>query len=779
MRVRYIFALLLSAATATGNPAAAQTPQHKISIPSGSLQSALTAFSRQARVSVGYIGRLPQVRVKGFSATMDARAALQKIASSSGLVVRQVGPNAYRLEATSTATEHNLPQRLEPSRPPREPALDVQDIIVTATKRETDIFFLPLSISTAGANVPQGQSGLPTTNAVVANTTGITSTNMGPGRNRLFIRGVADSPFNGPSQATVGIFLNEARVNFDAPDPDLRLVDIQRTEVIKGPQGALYGTGALGGVYRIVPHKPEFGSFESLASAEIGATANGGLNAAAHISSNIPVLENLAGRIVAYGERTSGWIDDSGRQKTNINDVTVKGARASIRWEPGDFEINALFTGQATGAKDSQYASVDQGTYVRRTAFAEPHRTDFYGGQISIAHEIGDLDALATSAFTHHHLKTSFDASLSASRLQRPAPLLYNEVRGQDIISNELRLADSVGSFQWLLGLKQLSARSDLEWGVGDGSDTAGTEAYDKRYNEYAIFGDASLKLASRLKLMLGARVFREETEEFESVTDETVVTKLLRVNPTAALSWRVNANTNVWLNYSTATRPGGINPSATDEPFSFTADNLESIELGFRRRDLFRRLEIEGAIYRLNWKNIQSDILLDSGLIGTLNVGRAHNMGGELLIRWDDSRFFAEAGVTAQIGDLYSTNTVLGTIEDARLPTIPRLRGHLRIEAPVQIAALDARVGAMARYTGTTHLSFDPRLDRRTGSFAVMDMYAQADALGVNWALICNNVFNSKADSFSFGNPFSVTTIHQRTPIRPRTISFKIAWVF
>jgi outer membrane receptor protein involved in Fe transport len=70
------------------------------------------------------------------------------------------------------------------------------------------------------------------------------STQLGPGRNKLFIRGVADSSFTGPTQATVGQYLGDVRLNYNAPDPDLNLYDIARVEVVEGPQGTLYGAGS-------------------------------------------------------------------------------------------------------------------------------------------------------------------------------------------------------------------------------------------------------------------------------------------------------------------------------------------------------------------------------------------------------------------------------------------------------------------------------------------------------------------------------------------------------
>ncbi|WP_447412480.1 hypothetical protein, partial [Clostridium perfringens] len=84
--------------------------------------------------------------------------------------------------------------------------------------------------------LPGGRLGFASTD-VALGLEGLSLTNLGPGRNRQFIRGVADSPFNGPSQSTVAVVLDEARITFDAPDPDLRLVDMERIELLKGPQG--------------------------------------------------------------------------------------------------------------------------------------------------------------------------------------------------------------------------------------------------------------------------------------------------------------------------------------------------------------------------------------------------------------------------------------------------------------------------------------------------------------------------------------------------------------
>src|SRR3546814_3098560 len=84
----------------------------------------------------------------------------------------------------------------------------------------------------------------------------LSSTHLGAGRNKLFIRGIADSSFTGPTQATVGQYLGDIRLSYNAPDPDLRLYDVDNVEVLEGPQGTLYGAGSLGGIIRVVPNAP-------------------------------------------------------------------------------------------------------------------------------------------------------------------------------------------------------------------------------------------------------------------------------------------------------------------------------------------------------------------------------------------------------------------------------------------------------------------------------------------------------------------------------------------
>lgn len=224
-------------------------------------------------MSVGTSGALPQVITRPVHGARSARAALDRLLAGTGLVAVPAGEGVFRIEPAPAPREHRHPPAAAPaSSLPEAPS----EIIVTGTKRSLAAFDVPFGISVVTLASGRAAGSIPGTAATLATISEVTLTNQGPGRDRLFIRGVADSPFNGPSQTTVSQFLDDARISFSAPDPDLRLVDIARVEILAGPQGTLYGTGSLGGIYRIVPAKPDSSRLSGDVAVEATAVAHGG-----------------------------------------------------------------------------------------------------------------------------------------------------------------------------------------------------------------------------------------------------------------------------------------------------------------------------------------------------------------------------------------------------------------------------------------------------------------------------------------------------------------------
>ncbi|KAK0340493.1 hypothetical protein LTR94_030282, partial [Friedmanniomyces endolithicus] len=162
-------------------------------------------------------------------------------------------------------------RRAAPARPPAAaaparttvatlPPIDLDAVVVTATKRDMALSGAPYALS-ALDGAAFDAAARRNTAALTTRLAGLTVTNLGPGRNKLFVRGLADSALTGQTQAMVGLYLDDTRLTYDAPDPDLRLVDLERVELLRGPQGTLYGAGSIGGVLKLVSREPELNTF--------------------------------------------------------------------------------------------------------------------------------------------------------------------------------------------------------------------------------------------------------------------------------------------------------------------------------------------------------------------------------------------------------------------------------------------------------------------------------------------------------------------------------------
>ncbi len=259
---------------------------------------------------------------------MTALAALQGMLDASNLIVVETAPLTFRLETARPESAFTSPGGEVAS---------LEEVVVTGTKRAQDWFTTPSPISVLGKEEFELAAPLTGTRAALQASASMSSTNLGPGRNRQFIRGIADSAFNGPSQSTVSVQVDEARVTFDAPDPDLRQVDVERIEILKGPQGPLYGTGALGGIYHIVTKRPDLEESSASAAVYGSALASSGAGGGASVVVNAPLraraVGSARGRICRSGtrlDRQPGWTPQRQQHAGCRWQVGAAGARAGL-----------------------------------------------------------------------------------------------------------------------------------------------------------------------------------------------------------------------------------------------------------------------------------------------------------------------------------------------------------------------------------------------------------------------------------------------------------------
>jgi outer membrane receptor protein involved in Fe transport len=281
-------------AAGIGGPAEAAPQRIRFHVEPKRYSEALLDVAQQANVTLIGAGACQGGVSAGLGGVMTLEEALSRVLTGA--------PCRWRLVAAGTIEVTPLPR--EEARMP--PLTTVSELLVTATKRNRD----PRQLAVAVTALPRGQ--LATTGAVdideaAGQLPGVLATNLGPGRNKLILRGISDGAYTGRAKSTVSTYLDDLPLNYNAPDPDLRLVDVERVEVARGPQGALYGSGSLSGVYRIVARKPDLERYAAGARVTGAATTGGSNSYSAEGYVNLaPWNDVLALRVAGYDEVQGG-----------------------------------------------------------------------------------------------------------------------------------------------------------------------------------------------------------------------------------------------------------------------------------------------------------------------------------------------------------------------------------------------------------------------------------------------------------------------------------------
>ena len=367
-------------------------------IPAGSLSDVILRFGEQSGLSIAIVdGSVGRQRSPGLRGRYTPVQALRRLLRGTGATFAFVNPRAVRIHAAPP------PRPSKPARPrPVATVPPPEEIIVTASKQSIPIARYAGSVSVIDLDSDlSARTASQGTSAIIARLPMLASTSLGPGRDKLFIRGVADSSFNGPSQATVGQYLGDVRLTYNAPDPDLNLYDMARVEVLAGPQGTLYGTGSLGGIIRLVPNMPDPAGWSGSGSVGVAATQGGATSTDAAAMLNVPVIEErLAIRAVGYRAVNGGYIDNPLLGRKNINRTLISGGRLGVRFLPGDaWTIDVGGVLQNIDSRDGQYTLRGEPDLTRRTAIAQPFDNDYRLADLGIAKQWPGVKLVSSTAF--------------------------------------------------------------------------------------------------------------------------------------------------------------------------------------------------------------------------------------------------------------------------------------------------------------------------------------------------------------------------------------------
>lgn len=742
------------ASIAIATPAIAATG---LSLPAGRLDQSVAAIGRHFHVTIGLVGVNPALHVGAVGDARSADDALGRLARGGAFRVVAVAPNLYRIVASA-------PTRAVP---PPIGQIDMTPVIVTGRKRRELAAEVPATI--AVIRPLTSMEPAPGSESLVRSLPSLSTSAAGGGANRLFIRGIGDAPLGGFGQQSVAFLLDDARLTYDGPDPDLALVDIDRVEVLEGPQGPLYGTGALGGIVRILPNGPDPSTSVVTATAGTGFLWHGGSSVSGNVIANLPLGSASAVRLVAYGARRPGWIDDRGGPH-GVNNELLAGGRLAWRWRTAsDWTVDVGLIGQWRRIADSRYVDGLLGDFTRPARRREPIESDFQGATFAIHGQVGAVEVHATSSLSSNEVDRRFATAID----DLSAPLILDS-RSYRTIDQEIRISGS-GRIDWLAGASFLSARTRATIG---GPASAPLLQLDRSVSELAAYGEVGIALGRTIDAALGARAFmsRVHDEALEGGVGASLTPSTVRLTPSATLRWRPMEGLTAYVRYATAYRPGGIGIGqmiigSDDE---YRGDKLGGIETGIHWRR--GALSFDGTLFSARWRAVQADFLLPSGLIATRNVGNGDNSGVEAALGLSLAGFDLTGRAIFQRARLEGTRITPIEFDDRRLPIVPDAAARIEIARPIHGPGWKGSVRVAVNAQGATRISFDRALDRRMPARVTAD--AELDFSRGPWsaALSGTNLTGSRVDAYAFGNPFLVGMSRERTPLQPRSLTITIS---
>jgi iron complex outermembrane receptor protein len=279
-------------------------------IPAQALPQAFAALGRQTGLQIVYVsGDVREQRSHAVPAGLDARDALTRMLEGTGLQFEYLTPRSIRILAAEVA-------------PPREPTTkipardELQEVIVTANRREENLQNVPMTIQVLTGET-LAKLNATTFDDFVSYLPGVTAHGVGPGQSNIYVRGLGTAATAIQGSGVVGsfpnvaVYLDEQSAQLPDRNLDIYAVDLERIEILEGPQGTLFGAGAEAGVVRYITNKPKLNVTEAMVNAGYATTAHGDQSSNIDATINIPVIaDTLAVRGVIYNEHRGGYIDN-------------------------------------------------------------------------------------------------------------------------------------------------------------------------------------------------------------------------------------------------------------------------------------------------------------------------------------------------------------------------------------------------------------------------------------------------------------------------------------
>ena len=588
----------------------------------------------------------------------------------------------------------------------------IEEVIVSAQKKSENLQNVPISVTTLSADELDSLNikdfadyvlQLPAASAVQRR----------PGQGQIFMRGISDGgnvnqSLQGPA---VAIYLDESPVTMIGDNLDVHVYDIERVESLTGPQGTLYGAASQAGNLKIITKKPS-SEFDSGFNLSAESTRGGDGSTMVEGFVNIPLSQNAALRFVGFNDRDGGFIDSvndsitypvSGITRSNevfvednFNDAVKDGYRAALRVDLSEnWKLDVNYMGQETSTNGVWDHNPDElGEYNVSRFYDDKTHDEWTRFSATVTGDLGFADLTFTTSslerdfevlsdYSHYSIDGFVEGYYTCYEYYfgpcvDPSIQFENDTH-QEYDTTEIRLSSKEGEkFNWIIGAFQTEnvTEYDSQWHVpAINPDAAVPGSKDLYYqtdqvraeDESAIFGEIYYQINDKMELTLGHRKFDNETtlkgfvgtiwwpnSLYGSTTrPDNVNSKydgsdsISKIN----LSYQVDNNSMLYITRSEGYRPGGANRT-TQLGATYDADFLTSTEFGFKSISMDGRLRLNGAMYQMDWDDIQLGWFDSSiSLLGLVdNIGKANSNGFEL-----DAKYILSDTVSVTVG--YANN--------------------------------------------------------------------------------------------------------------------------
>jgi iron complex outermembrane recepter protein len=707
MHTRYSIALLVVVTLAClGMPQAwAQNQSGKaisIDIPSQPLGEALTALAKQTGLQVVlYASAAKQATTERLAGMFTPEAALQRLLTNTGLryeyldeqtvaVLREgdtvsaqgagvsaVDDGKDRLETRVAQADSPAGQRMtedQNAADSTENNLKLDEIVVTAQKRKERLLETPISIGVlSGKDLDRSSSrGL---TDVLGRVGGVSVIEASPGNSQIAIRGVVP----GIGASTAGYYLDEvpyAAIN-TARLPDANAYDLARVEVLRGPQGTLYGVNALSGVVRVLTNDADLNAFEMKGRARVSNTDEGGSNYGGDLAVNVPLIPGeLAIRASASYADLSGFIDSvppGGAVTRRVNDTVAEAYRLKVGYQPTEnlniklgISRSEIENGAPSRAFDDLTTSLS-GFQSNRDVY------DMYN--LIGEYAWPTVSLLSSTSYLDNRGRGRVEILLAGTTLNFLGGNLLES------FAQEFRLSSHLtGPWQWSAGAiykdTQQGLSQDASPGVGIGVFSAFLPfvyQVDDQSESYAAFGEMTRALADgRFELTAGLRYFEDSviTRQLSDFASPTNVVPIVdrdfdQLTGRLVLAWKPQMNRTFYGSIASGFKSGlNQEPAVVRRNPQFAPvdpDSLINYELGAKGTLLDGALTYDTAVYYTDWQDIQQSLIVGT-FVARVNAGTASGPGVDAAVTFQPTRAFSLNAAVGWNGLEFDESVLSGT---------------------------------------------------------------------------------------------------------------------